>query len=195
MSSLVPRLPLLQLTSESEAAPDRAYWVVKPWLLAGAYPGHPDAVKHAARVHAIRAAGCTTFVNLVQEDEINNGGQPFRSYVEALDACEGFVERVSCLRFPVKDLWVPSRAMMRGILDAIDLSLEARRAVFVHCFGGVGRTATVVGCWMIRHGLASSADVMSVLARLRTADKVAGKRDAPESPEQKAFVRAWTCGA
>jgi protein tyrosine phosphatase len=58
----------------------------------------------------------------------------------------------------------------QNVLDFIDAELAAERPVYVHCFGGIGRTGTVVGCWMIRHGLASKGDVTRVLARLRLKD-------------------------
>lgn len=32
------------------------------------------------------------------------------------------------------------------ILDAIDARLEAGKSVYVHCWGGIGRTDTVAGC-------------------------------------------------
>jgi len=35
---------------------------------------------------------------------------------------------------------------MHEILDTIDAALSAKRIVYVHCWGGVGRTGTVIGC-------------------------------------------------
>ena len=38
---------------------------------------------------------------------------------------------------------------MRIILGALDTALKAGEIVYVHCWGGVGRTGTVVGCHLV----------------------------------------------
>ncbi len=92
-------------------------------------------------------------------------------------------------RFPITDFGVPPVESMRAILDAIDAWIAERRAVYVHCHAGIGRTGTVVACWLVRHGTAPGAAVAE-LARLRS-----GTRDAlfasPETDAQRDFVAAW----
>ena len=128
----------------------RCYWVVEGSFLAGAYPGSPDREEHRQRVEALWAAGIRTFVNLVEEHETNNSGQPFTRYDDILrELALRAGDHVAHLRFPVKDLAVPTVDAMRSILDAIDLSLAAERPVYLHCFGGVGRTGTVACCWLL----------------------------------------------
>ena len=60
---------------------------------------------------------------------------------------------------------------MVSILDAIDDSVKVGKPVYVHCWGGVGRTGMVIGCWLLRHGLAKSSDVLDMLMRLRKQDR------------------------
>src|SRR4029077_11114909 len=55
-------------------------------------------------------------------------------------------------RFPIVDLDVPSVARMREILTQIARALEGDAPVYVHCWGGIGRTGTVVGCWLVEGG-------------------------------------------
>lgn len=173
----------------------RSYWVVPGSLLAGAYPSNPDVgPKQVERVNALWKAGIRTFVNLVEESE-RPWGKPFTLYAEHLDAIAGDEKRVHCIRFAIPDAGIPSISGMRSVLDSIDLSLEAGRPVYVHCFGGMGRTATTVGCWLLRHGLASSDDVLDVITRLRQADVERADWDAPENDTQRAFVKAWLRGA
>jgi protein-tyrosine phosphatase len=78
-------------------------------------------------------------------------------------------------RLPIPDFGVPSAPEMRRILDTIDEALAAGHTVYVHCRGGVGRTGTVAGCYLRRHGLPS-------VGRL------------PETDEQRGFIRAWRPG-
>jgi protein-tyrosine phosphatase len=85
----------------------------------------------------------------------------------------------------------PSKTF-RSILDAIDLSLAGDRLVYLHCFGGVGRTGTAVCCWMLRHGLAEPHNVIEMLQKLRQADQQTKGRTAPENNEQIKFVEEWT---
>jgi len=80
---------------------------------------------------------------------------------------------------------------MTVILVAIDDSLDAGRATYVHCWGGVGRTGTVVACWLLRHAMATEANVLEVLASLRKQDCVHGHRESPESGAQRQFVASW----
>ena len=77
---------------------------------------------------------------------------------------------------------------MTRILDLIDELLEAGERVYVHCLAGIGRTGTVVGCYLVRHGI-PAADAVAHLAELRAAR---GRRDrSPEMPAQRAFVERW----
>lgn len=172
----------------------RCYWVLKDRFLAGAYPGSPNADEHVARATALWDAGIRLFINLVEEDETNNTGQPFARYDDLLRRrAHTENQPFAHLRFPVRDLSVPTVDQMSSILDAIDLALAAGQPVYVHCFGGVGRTGTVVCCWLRRHGLATN--VTDSLQQLRLADHQTSGRKAPESKEQLEFVSDWPFGA
>jgi protein-tyrosine phosphatase len=74
-------------------------------------------------------------------------------------------------------------------LDTIDAARNG--GVYVHCWGGVGRTGTVVGCWLLRHGMATPDNVIETIRLLRRADPVRGHRPSPETPEQRRFILDW----
>lgn len=181
-------------TANDDPPTGRSYWVVPGWLLAGAYPSNPDVgPKRSERLDALWKAGIRTFVNLVREEE-RPWGKPFTRYSEDLDTIAPVDMRASCIRFEVTDGGIPPVSGMRSILDTIDLSLAAGRPVYLHCFGGMGRTATAVGCWLLRHGLASESDVLDVITRLRQADEDRREWAAPENEAQREFVKAWVRG-
>ena len=131
----------------------------------------------------------------MEEDETNHTGQAFVRYDDVLrELASKHRERIAHLRFPVPDTKITSLDRMRSILDAIDLSLDKQIPVYVHCFGGMGRTGTVICCWLLRHGLATRENVLSLLATLRQADLQRATWPAPENTSQCQFVLDWPEG-
>ena len=187
----------LALDPPVPAPAPRSYWVVEGALLAGAYPGAPDPEAHAAKLRTLFGLGLRTFIDLMEEGETNNAGQRFRPYagqrfrpyadpLRVLAAGAG--EPLAHLRFPVRDAGTTTNDNMASVLDAIDLSLAAGRPVYLHCFGGMGRTGTAACRWMLRHGLADPGNVFARLTALRQADRERADRPAPENDAQRAFV-------
>ena len=63
------------------------------------------------------------------------------------------------------------------------------RYFILHCFGGIGRTGTVVGCYLVRHGAEPEAALAEIARRRQgTPD---GYRHAPETDEQRRLVLTW----
>ena len=164
------------------------YWVVENRLLAGTYPGSPDPDERRQKIQSLLDAGVRTFINLMEEDETNYAGEPFSPYADlARELCPD----VHCVRHPIQDLFVPTHNEMEVILTAVDESLAAKRPAYVHCWGGVGRTGTVIGCWLLRHHHAISTDVLEVLMELRKQDRERRHRMSPETADQQRFVKQW----
>jgi protein-tyrosine phosphatase len=144
-------------------------------FLAGEYPGHEDEGWTRTRFERFRAAGVTVFLDLTEDGEL-----PL--YDEHL---AGWATH---WRFPIRDFCCPSEADMRQTLDGIDAALESD-TVYLHCWGGTGRTGTVVGCWLVRHGM-DADDALARIAELRR-ETAYGDRRSPETDEQWAMVRGW----
>ncbi len=178
-----------QLASPDTTAPtSSSYWVVPGLLLCGAYPGDQDPDERRATVQALVGAGVQTFINLMEEDETNYAGEPFVPYA---DLAREFCPDACCVRHPIKDLSVPMPAEMDVILAVIDESLAAKRPAYIHCWGGVGRTGTAIGCWLLRHEYATPANVLDVLMGLRKQDRERRHRMSPETADQQRFVKGW----
>ena len=182
----------LQLASPTSKPPTSwSYWIVPDLLLAGAYPGDPDPGERHRKVQALLDSGVRLFLNLMEEGETNHAGDPFVSYA---DLAQQLCPDVLCVRHLIRDLSVPTQAQMRDVLDTIDQAVNSGTAVYVHCWGGVGRTGTVIGCWLLRHGLAEPSNVLEVLRLLRQQDRERGYRMSPETPVQRRFVELWLEG-
>ena len=60
---------------------------------------------------------------------------------------------------------------------------------YVHCWGGIGRTGTLVGCYLVRRGMAGS-DAIVELARLRAGTPDA-RYAAPARECQRQLILQW----
>jgi protein-tyrosine phosphatase len=80
---------------------------------------------------------------------------------------------------------------MSAILDTVDQAVAAGHLVYVHCWGGTGRTGTVVGCYLARHGLSGDAALVEVERLWRVMAKAKWKPRSPETDEQADWVRHW----
>ena len=169
----------------------RSYWVLPGLLLAGEYPGARKPEEARRRMSGLADLGIRRIINLMEEDERDHSGNPFASYEPIMDQlCRERNMQAAMTRFPVVDLDTPEPDTMITILDTIDASIGRGKAVYVHCWGGIGRTGMVVGCFLIRHGLAHGGNVLDKLARLR-ADDPKRHRVSPEGPGQREYLRQW----
>ncbi len=149
---------------------NRSYWVVPGKLLAGFYPFSSDPITGRQRIESLLDVGVEHIVNLTEPGEGSHFGTPLADYGEVLD-----------------------EVAMVGILDDIDDAIAAGRTVYVHCWGGRGRTGTAVGCWLARHAMASGDNALAMIRYLRRTDAKA-HTEAPETAAQKQFVVDWPRG-
>jgi hypothetical protein len=172
----------------SETLISNAYWVLPGQLLAGEYPRDWDDKTSQRRLDSLLAIGVNFFLDLTEEREPG-----VRPYLElARDLAAGLGRPLGYQRRPIRDFDVPSPAQMVDILDTIDAALTAGNVIYVHCYGGIGRTGTVVGCYLVRHGL-DGPSALTRLAQLRR-DTPAGARLSPETEAQRQLVLNWRAG-
>jgi hypothetical protein len=135
-------------------------------------------------------AGIQHVITLMEEGE-SSRFTPYMPELTALAAAHG--TEVSSVRLPIRDVNIPSKEAMVGILDEIDLSMQVDQPVYVHCWGGRGRTGTVVGCYLARHGTAVGQEAIERINYLRRAVPASEFRS-PETHEQCDMVRSWSIG-
>ncbi len=162
-----------------------SYWVVPGLLLAGEYPGARLGGEALTKLGDLLDAGVRAFIDLTEAGEY--GLRPYWPLVQQLAAERGV--SVTHQRISIRDMCAPAPAHMLAVLNAIDAAVAQGCPVYVHCYGGIGRTGTVAGCYLVRHGT-SGAAALAEIARLRQ-ETPDGYRQSPETEEQRQFVLAW----
>ena len=163
-----------------QPCPD-TYWLPGGKLAAGPYPGFDANV-----IRTLLDAGIRSFIDLTQEGELE-------SYEDLLndEAAARNIE-VSYSRFAIPDGHAPHIDLMAQILDAIADAHATGMTTYVHCWGGIGRTGTVAGCWLVEKGYSSDEAlelVQSLYQKYRTPS--AHFPRSPETDAQHNFVRGW----
>jgi protein-tyrosine phosphatase len=160
-----------------------AYWVADGVLLAGRYAGDYDDEVARERIRALLDAGIRVVIDLTEPGEL-----PTYHEMLAEEAAARGVN-VDYANAPIPDLGVPSSKDLADVLQTIDRAVASHRPVYVHCHGGIGRTGTIVGCWLAQNGFRGEA-ALERIAELRSACPAAYCRS-PETETQREMVRSW----
>jgi hypothetical protein len=164
---------------------ENCYWVLRGKLLAGGYPGAHSSREARERLGRFFEIGVSAFIDLTYPGEF--GIKPYEPFL--LESTENGGPTSVYRRFPVGDMRVPVPEVMSRILDAVDEALDASRIVYLHCYGGLGRTGTAVGCFLVRHGM-SGDQALAELRELRRGTPHSFL-DSPQTPEQAEMILGW----
>ena len=163
-----------------------SYWVVPGEFLAGGYPF--SSLRDPGDNPTLRAfldAGFNTFFDLTDPGELP-------AYLtDLMEEAAHLGVSIHYQRFQVQDRGLPTRANMRLLLDALDASLSAGEKLYLHCWGGIGRTGTAVGCWLVRHGLTGGQALIRLNELYRTSGQSRLFPRSPETDAQIKFILDW----
>lgn len=168
------------------------YWVEPGRLLAGEYPGTHSRADTMQRLRCLIDAGITYFIDLTEPGEL----APYDLMLPTDRTASG--RYVIYARKPIPDHSVPSRPeLMVEILDYVQRALDGGHGVYVHCRAGIGRTGTVMGCYLAQKSYRQGTrdGNVAALAQLNTLwrenDRALLWPETPETEEQVQFVRSW----
>jgi protein-tyrosine phosphatase len=122
-----------------------SYWVVDGLLLAGEYPGAATAANARRKLEALLDASIRAFFDLTEEGELSAYDDMLR------DLAHDRGLAVEYDRVPIRDVGVPRPADLHTLLSRLKTNVARGTPSYVHCWGGIGRTGTVIGCWLVEH--------------------------------------------
>jgi len=156
-----------------------SYWVIPDQFMAGEYPGHRfNEAKTEKRLDALLEAGITTYIDLTVPGE----RIPYEPILR--ERANYYQVSTHYYQFSIGDFGIPSPKAMRAILDAIHHTLANGSKPYIHCWAGMGRTGTAVGCYFVESN-------MSGMDALLKVDRLCYYAPSPQTQEQKDFVRNW----
>lgn len=171
-----------------------SHYPVQHALFAGEYPGHDhDETITRTRLMGLAAQGIVNYIDLTSQEDRALGLLPYDQHFTDIHAETGRLPvRHS---FSIPDMGIPSDpSLMRDILDLLHQETTAGRTCYVHCWGGIGRTGTVVACWLKERGMNSEtalAEVQRLYSAHMDAEKQARYPRSPQQQIQLSYVRDW----
>jgi ADP-ribosylglycohydrolase/protein-tyrosine phosphatase len=144
-------------------------------LVAGQYPGSRGRITHTLKMAAIVNLEIDAIINLMEIDELMR----FAPYQKAL---EHIMPNLKVHHLPIRDMDIPDDLMLQTILDTMENDIANGKRVYVHCWGGHGRTGTVVGSWLVRQGM-SAEEALDQIKSQRCLTAF-GDAPSPQTPEQ-----------
>lgn len=149
-------------------------------IYAGEYPGDKNGEIAKQKIARMYHFGVRHFIDLTEEGEL-------RPYNHLLP-CE-----TTYTRFPITDCGAPkSIESVQRLLLRIEELKKMDGYVYVHCWGGVGRTGTIIACYLAQNWDEPDLNkTLEVLRRNFTKMPKSAYRETPETKEQIDFIERF----
>lgn len=149
-------------------------------IYAGEYPGDKNGEIAKQKIERMYHFGVRHFIDLTEEGEL-------RPYNHLLPSDTTYT------RFPIIDCGAPKNIeSVQRLLLRIEELKKMDGYVYVHCWGGVGRTGTIIACYLAQNW--DEPDLNKTLEMLRRNFSKMPKsayRETPETKEQIDFIELF----
>lgn len=144
------------------------------------YPGAIDDRMAQAKIATALEFGITHFIDLTEEGEL-------KPYAHLLP------QEVQHLRFPIRDVSVPTSIQdtYQLMLQIEEMLKEPQTKIYLHCWGGVGRTGTIAACWIAYSRHTDYTATMQTLLRYWQQCPKSQYRAIPDTLSQELFIQTF----
>jgi atypical dual specificity phosphatase len=80
---------------------------------------------------------------------------------------QSWTRDVKYLHVPTEDLSAPDMEKIDQAVDFIHMQIQNNEPVMVHCAAGIGRTGTILACYLIKHHKLSVTDAIEKVRKER----------------------------
>ncbi len=149
-------------------------------LYAGEYPGDKSEMAAKRKIEQMYHFGIRHFIDLTEEGELT----PYNHLLP---------KDTTYTRFPIRDCGAPESVEgVQRLLLRIEELKKMDGYVYVHCWGGVGRTGTIIACYLSQNWDEPNLNhTLEVLRRNFSEMPKAAYRETPETTEQIDFIEQF----
>lgn len=167
----------------------QSFWVKESVLCVGHYPCDRDKATSLAKQNGLLDCGIRRVINLMERNETNHNGELFADYSKDLTllARSRNMAAPEFFGVPLRDAQAPTIAQMQAVLEIINDSIRRNIPTYMHCWGGHGRTGTVVCCYLISQGKTAQ----EAIEQLSVWRQGLPKRHFPLESNQQSFIEQW----
>jgi protein-tyrosine phosphatase len=171
---------------ESKILPiQNSYWVIPGRFRAGEHPtiGSVDGTR--LKIRWLLVQGLNFILDLTETGEADVN---YPIFIQNEASMNNFT--VIYKHYPIQDWTTPSHEKMIEILTTIENALSGGKNIYLHCYGGLGRTGLTVGCYLASHGFSGEQALLQISEHR---SKIPGEfKNSPETEQQRRMVLGWT---
>jgi protein-tyrosine phosphatase len=170
---------------DSSISPNKAigsplnYYKVENSIYAGEYPYAVNPMLGIKKLDVLNDLKVNTIIDLTENGELYQ-------YTASI--------RANCThyRFPIKDRNIPdSFDNVYNLMAYIDNAKSENGTIYIHCWGGVGRTGTIVACWLVYNGMSANEALAHLNELWKSCPKSRRRPYCPDHGCQIGFIKHY----